>query len=121
MTLRANLDEQGLDETEETLSWRAWLLLPLLVLSLVGIVVPLTRRNPSEAPPGFTFEEDEEEDLVPYYGELKRLSERLEIEPWQRAVIKQKHDRLTKFAERHKGNIKRSERDVVDRYLRTYR
>ena len=120
MTLRANLDEHGFEETGETLSWRAWLLVPLLVLSLVGIVVPLTHENPSQPPPGFTFQE-EQEDLVPYHGELERLIGRLEISPRARAVIERLHKRLSAFAERHKGRIRQSDRHTVDRFLDTYR
>ena len=122
MTLKAGLEElPEMAETSSTLSWRAWLLLPLALIGLAGIVVPLTNAGPA-SDPSFRFEEqDEEEDLVPYDGELQILLNRPEIAAWQHNTIKKLHTRLTSFAERNKDRITRADREIVDEFLRQFR
>ena len=70
MTLKADLGtahDPQLEETSETLGWRAWMLVPLTVIGLTGIVVPITGRGEDSQPATFN-PADEEEELVPYYG-----------------------------------------------------
>ena len=100
------------------LSWRAWLLLPLVLIGLIGVVAPLTQvhgRDPEPAP----FKGTPSEPRVPYNDELLPLLDDPDIQGREWRVIRGLHDRCVRG--RKAGKIKQSLADRVRRMLDKHR
>ena len=109
------------DETmAPPLTWRVWLLVPLVFVSLVGVVVPLNEsRAPQQAPK--EYEGKPSEPRVPYDDELdKLLSDHPEIEGKAWRTIYGLHQECVR-KRNAAGKIKKSLRGRVDRLLEKYR
>ena len=110
---------QGSDRDEAPpLSARVWLLVPLILTGLVGIVAPWTVPAPR------TFatvrEERAREERVPYPDSLLPLLRRPDLPAEAHAAIASLHRDLQEEAARHGGTIPRSRDALVRRFLDDY-
>ena len=120
--LRAGSDD--LDQVGAALSWRVWLLVPLALVSLLGLAVPaVERRNaPALIQDPLNSIPKEGEARVPYNGELKALYlDGDGIAQSDRLLIARTHQRLASEAEANDGTIAQSHWAEVERLLKRYR
>ena len=108
------------DETQApSLTWRVWLLAPLVFVSLVGVVVPLNESHKAPPPPK-EYVGKASEPRVPYDDELDRLLlSRPEIRGEELRVIQNLHLRC-RDKRNAAGKIPRSLRARGDRVLEKY-
>jgi len=118
--LRAGAGSDFEAPATRALSWRAWLLAPLVLFSLVGVFVPLATPAP-RTERGLPELEEEPEERVPYTGELQALLNRGDIEPWQLSTIEKLHRSLLEEAKRHQGLVRKSRYERAMRIYRTFR
>jgi len=118
MTLRASIEnELAADATDQHLSWRAWLLLPLALVALAGIVVPFTTERRERTP----FRPVERgETRHPYRGELLRLLDHPDLSELARRNVRGLHATCLEEAEREGGKISEDLWQRVQRYLKQY-
>jgi len=107
------------DDQAPPLSWRVWLLLPLVLASLVSVVVALTDplARPDRDP--FDIPRKQQEKRVPYDDELQQLmidQDRLTLSQLKRYAAV--HDRCKTFKN---GLIPESLREEVDEILDRHR
>lgn len=97
------------------LTWRVWLLVPLVVLGLLGVAVPAWRLDvaPRLWPP-------EPPRLVPYAGELAGLLDRRDLPVEDLRVLQTFHADLLRRQEAE-GGITESQDRMVRDALKKYR
>lgn len=99
------------------LSWRVWLLLPLMALGVFGLAVPMTHRESD--PERDKQEARKAEPLELYGGELARVLEIPSLSRDELQAIAEEHRRL--LAEQEvRGGIPRSRAELVRRTLLKY-
>ena len=101
------------------LSWRAWLLAPLVLISLVGVVAPLAEVHTPEPPPA-PYKGKASEARVPYNDELRRLLDDPAIQGRDWSAVENLHRRCV-ASRNAAGQIRKSLRDRVDRLLEKHR
>ena len=106
---RATLD----DRPAPPLTWRVWLLLPLVAIALLGIAVPIAVPLTHETAPVDTRR-------ARYDGELLLVLEREDLPPEVASELARKHRELEAEAARSEGTIPMKERERVDQILERY-
>lgn len=116
MTMRTELDPASLGNTDQRMSWRAWLLAPLVLISLAGVVLPF--MEPPE--PAWVRQRPVTRERAIYSGELQQVLRRRDLDPVLRAEIEGLHTKLLDLMET-RGRISRIDRQRVERLLREHR
>ena len=101
------------------LSWRVWLLVPLCMVGLMGLVIPFAVGDPPGA--GSIKQRLDAGPRVPYEGELLPLVENVQIPAEVRVQIRDFHEKMVVEAAAHQGTISETRMETVRAFLDRYR